>query len=99
MLDHHRQCRCGDVGAIGGDDEVDLVDIEQLRIDAGHQGRVGLVVVIDELDRAAEQPAFGIRILGPDLHCEQSRGAVDREPAGQWHAEANRDRRPRRRLG
>ena len=71
--DHDRHRRRRDIGAVARDDEVDLVDIEQLCIDAGHQRRVGLVVVIHQLDRPAEQPALLVDVLGPDLHRQQPR--------------------------
>ena len=96
--DHDRHRRRGDIRAIARDDEVDLVDIEQLCVDAGHQRRVGLVVVIDQLDRPAEQPALGVDVLGPDLRGQEPALAVDRERAGQRHRKPDRDRLAARRL-
>ena len=90
--DHNRHRRRRNIGCIPRNDEVDFVDIEQLCIDAGDQRRVALIVVEIELDRAAEQPAFFVGVVGPDLHRQQCRGAVDREAAGQRHAEADHDR-------
>ena len=52
-----------DVGAVAGDDEIDLVDVEQLGVDARHGRRVGLVVVVDELDLAAEQAALRVDVV------------------------------------
>src|SRR5262249_6688185 len=62
---------------------------------------IGLIIIIDELDRTTEQPAFGIGILLPDLLSEQSGPAVGAEPAGQRHAVADLEglARLRRRRG
>ena len=46
-------------GGVAADHEIDLVDVEQLGVDAGNRRGIGLVVVVDELDLAAEQPALG----------------------------------------
>ena len=46
----------------------------------GTVARIGLVVVVDELDRAAEQPALGVDVLFPDLLREQRRLAVGASP-------------------
>ena len=90
---HHDRHRRGDqVGAVAGHHEVDLVDVEQLGVNAGYQRRVGLVVVIDQLDLAAEQPARGVGVLLPDLHRDQGRFAGAGEPAGERHREADLDR-------
>ena len=87
--DRHR--RRQQVGAVAADDQVDLVDVEQLGIDAGYRRRIGLIIIIDELHGTAEQPAFGIGILLPDLLGEQRGLAVGREPARQRHAVADLD--------
>ena len=68
MRDRHRHRRRDQVGAVARNDEVDLVDVEQLCIDARHRSRVALVVVVDELDRPAQQSAFGVDVVPPDLH-------------------------------
>src|SRR4029453_3813123 len=54
--------------------------------------RIGLVVVIDELDRTAEQPALGVDVFFPNLLGEQRRLAVGRKPAGLRYAIADLDR-------
>src|SRR5207342_104481 len=54
--------------------------------------RIALVIVVDELDRASEQTAFGVRLVFPDLHPEQCLLAIGGERASQRHAEANLDR-------
>ena len=79
-------------GRVAADHQIDLVDVEQLRVDAGHRRRIALIVVVDELHRPAEEPALGVDVLLPDLHREERRLAVGREPAGQRHAEADLDR-------
>ena len=86
-----RHCRRQHVGAVGADDQVDLVDVEQLGIDAGHRRGIGLIIIIDELHGTAEQPAFGIGILLPDLLGEQGGPAVGGEPSRQRHAVADLD--------
>jgi hypothetical protein len=64
------------VGAVAADDQIDLVDVEELGVDARDGVRLGLIVVVDELDRATEQPALGVDILFPDLLRQQRRLAV-----------------------
>jgi hypothetical protein len=92
VRDHHRHRRCQQVGAVVATDEIDFVDIEKFCEDPGHGGRVALIVVIDELDRSAQQPALGIGFLLPDFHRQQRRLAVGRETPGQPHAKADLDR-------
>ena len=72
--------------------QVDLIDIDQLRVDAGYGRGVGLVVVVDELDRTAEQPALRVDLLGPDLLGHQMGLARGGEPAGERYAKADLDR-------
>ena len=92
LLHHDRHRRREHVGAVAADDEIDLVDIEQLGVDAGHGRRVGLVIVIDQLDRASEQAAFGVDVLLPNLLREQRRLAVGPRPPVMRHAVADLDR-------
>jgi hypothetical protein len=91
-LDHDRHGRRDQRRGVGTDDQVDFVDVEQLRIDRRHLRGRALVVVVDELDRTAEEPALGVDIFFPNLLGEQRRFAVGRKPAGQRHAEADLDR-------
>src|SRR5262249_56575762 len=79
-------------GAEAADDQIDLVDVEQLGVDARHRRRIGLVIVINELDRTAEEPALGVDVFFPNLLGEQRRLAVGREPAGLRYAVADLDR-------
>ena len=92
LLHDDRNGRRHHVGRIGADDEVDFVDVEQLGVDARHRRRIGLIVVIDQLHRPAEQAALGVDFLFPDLGAEQRLLAVGGERAGQRHAEADLDR-------
>ena len=92
LLHHDRHGRRDHVGGVAADDEIDLVDVEQLGVDARHGRGIALVVVEDELDRTPEQTALGVDFLFPDLHAEQRLLAVGGERAGQRHAEADRDR-------
>ena len=58
---HHDRHRGRDhVGAVARHDEIDLVDVEQLGVDLRHRRRVGLVVVVDELDLAPEIPPLAL---------------------------------------
>ena len=92
MRDRDRHRRGDKIGAVAGYDKVNLVDIEQLGVDARHCRGVALVVIVDQLDRLAQQPTLLIDIVPPDLHCKQGRLAGGSKPAGQPHAEADRDR-------
>ena len=90
---HHDGHRRRDlVGRIGRDDEVHLVDVEELRVDRRHRRRIALVVVIDELDRPAEQAALGIDVITPDLEGEQRALAAAGEAARRRHREPDLDR-------
>jgi len=77
---------------IAADDQIDLVDIEQLRIDRGHFGRLALVVVIDELHRPPEQATLRVDVGLPDLHGDERHLAVGGERTGKRHAEPDLDR-------
>jgi hypothetical protein len=91
--------RGGHGGGVRTEDEVDLVDVEQLRVDAGHRRGVRLVVVIDELDRTTEKTALGVDLLLPDFHAQQRLPAVGGKRASERHGEADRNRLPGGRLG
>jgi len=51
-----------------------------------------MVVIIDQLDRAAEQTSLGVDVLLPDFDRQQRRLAVGRKGPGKRHAEADLDR-------
>ena len=85
--------------AVAADDQVDLVDVEQLCINARYRRRIGLIIIIDKLHGTAEQPTFGISVLFPNLLGEQRRLSIGREPARQCHSVANLDRLPTLRCG
>ena len=86
------QSRRVQVGAVGPDDEIDFVGIEQLRVDAGHIRRIRLIVVVHQLDFAAKQTAFGVDLLFPDLGAEQRLFAVRRQRTGERQAKPDLDR-------
>jgi hypothetical protein len=66
---HRHGHRRGDLRrGIAADDQIDFIDIEQLGVDAGDLRRTALIVVVDELDRPAEQPALGVDVVFPNLH-------------------------------
>jgi hypothetical protein len=92
MLHQHRYGRRHEIRAVGADDEIDLVDVDELRIDAGHVRRIALVVIEDELDRPPHHAALGIDVVAPDLQAEQKLLAVGRRAAGEVVAEADADR-------
>src|SRR5262249_22411713 len=79
------------VRPIRANDEVNLVDVEQLRVDGGHILGSGLVVVIDKLDGPAQQAALGVGLFFPDLSAEQRLLAGPSKRAGLRHAEADLD--------
>src|SRR5215469_12500669 len=81
------------VRSVRSNNQVDFVYIHQLRVDAGHGRGIGLIIVIDELHRPAEQAALGVDFLLPNLVAEQGLLAGARERAGLRHAEADLDRR------
>ena len=91
VLYDHRHRRCHHIGGIGAENEIDFVDIDELGVDAGHVRRIALIVVVDELDWAAEQTALGVDIVAPELQRDQKLLAVLRHPAGHRHAEADLD--------
>jgi hypothetical protein len=91
-LHRDRHERGDQVRAVAGDDEIDLVDLEKLGVDAGDGGRVRLIVVGDHLDRPAEDPALLVHVVLPDLDGHQRRLAVRRQATGQRHAEPDLDR-------
>ena len=70
MLDKQRHCR-GAVICAGGDYQLDLVDLEQLCVDAGDERRIALVVVMYQFDQTAQQPALFVDTVGPDLRGQQ----------------------------
>src|SRR5262249_52617333 len=72
-----------------------LVEVDQLGVDPWPGGRVGLIIVVHELARPAEQSPLGVAIPPPDLLRQQPRLAVGGKPAGQRHAVADPDRRAR----
>ncbi len=80
------------VGRVGTEQQIDFVDRDELGVDARHVRRIALVVVIDELDRPAEQPAVGVDVVAPQLERDDELLAVLRHSAGQGHAEADLDR-------
>jgi hypothetical protein len=92
VTDRNRHRRSDEIGAVPRDNEVDLVDVEELRIDPRHCRRVALVVIVNQFHRPAEQPSLGVDVLLPDLHREQRRLARGGDPASQTHAKPDRDR-------
>src|ERR1017187_2938310 len=79
-------------GAVAPEHQVDLIDVEQLAVDAGDQCGVGLIVVIDELDGPAKQPPSAIDVVTPHLDCEQRRFSISAKWTRLRHAESNLDR-------
>ena len=92
LLDQ-RHDRRGGHSAVRRDEQIDLVDVEQLGVDPRRQRGVGLVVVNDELDPAAEQAALGIDVIDPHLQREQRRFSAGAQRAGLRHAHADLDGR------
>ncbi len=92
LLHDDRQGRRDHVGGVAADHEIDFVDVEQLGVDAGHRRRIALVIVVDELDRASEQSAFGVYFFFPDFHAQKRLLAVGGERTSLRHTEADLDR-------
>ena len=92
LLHDDRDHRGDHVGGVGPDQQVDLVDVDELRIDAGHVRRVALIVVAQEIDRAAEQPALRIDVVAPDLERDQELLADAGDAPRHRHAAADLDR-------
>jgi hypothetical protein len=85
-------CRHGggnDVGAVRANQEVDFVDAHQFFIYSWRIRRTALIVVINELHRAAEQAAFLVDIVAPDLEAGQHLLARWRGRPGQAETESN----------
>ena len=92
VLHGDRQRRGDDRRRVAAVDEIYLIDIEQLRVDRRHIGRIALIVIIDEFDRPPKQTAFGVLVFRPNLHGEQRRFAAARQRARLSHAEPDLDR-------
>src|SRR5262249_36505136 len=71
--------------------QVDFVDIHQLRVNARDGVRLGLIVVIDELDGPAEQAALRVNFLFPNLRAEQRLLAGPGQRARLSHTETDLD--------
>jgi hypothetical protein len=65
--DHDRHRRHRQVSAVAGEDQIDLVDVEQFCVDGGHERRIALIVIVDELHRPAEKASLGVDVLFPHL--------------------------------
>jgi hypothetical protein len=78
--DRHR--RRNHVGGIWPEEQVDLVDGDELR-KSRNVARVALVVVVDKLDRPAEQSALGVDVVAPEFKRHQNLLAIRGDPAGQ----------------
>ena len=72
----HRHGGRRHVGGIGPEQQIDFVDRYQFGVDARHIGRIALIVVINELDRPAEQAAIGIDVVAPHLERDDELLAV-----------------------
>ena len=92
VLDDRRH-RCGDdVGAVRPDQQFHFVDADQLGIDARRIRRRALVVVINQLDRPVEQPAFGVDVVAPDFQSREHLLAGRGRRAGQAQTKPDADR-------
>jgi hypothetical protein len=91
-LPAHRRDRRGHRRSPGAHDDRHLGDVNQLARRAYRRLRIGLIVLDDQLDLAAEQSAGGVHLRGDRLHGFQHARPV--EPAGtgqrREHAELQR---------
>ena len=92
LLHDHRQRRRNEIGAIRPVDEIDLVDVEQLGVEARYVRWIRLIVVVHKLDLAAQKAALSVGLLFPDLGAEQCLLAVRRQWTGQRQAKADLNR-------
>src|SRR5262249_13603240 len=76
-----RHCWCHGVISVAADHDIDLLDVEQMLVNAGDELGVRLIVDADELHRPAEELTVGIDVLLPDLVGESSCLAVRCESA------------------
>ena len=88
--DRHR--RRNFVGAVARHHQIHFVDLQKLGVDRRNLRRLRRVIVVDELDRATEQPAFLVGVIAPDLHRDERGLARAGETTGQRHAETDLDR-------
>jgi hypothetical protein len=88
-LDDDRHGGGGRHRRIAGDDDIHLVDVEELGIDARNGRGAALVVVVDQLHLAAQQPTLGVHVVGPNLIGDQRCLAAGGKAAAQRHAEAD----------
>jgi len=84
----------GGVGAVRGDQEFCLVDIQQLGVDARGVGAVALVIVGNQLHLASKQATFGVDVIDPHAKGQQRRLTTGAECAGLRHAHTNLERSP-----
>ena len=92
VFNDDRHCRRGHVGGVGTEQQIDFVDIDELVVDAGHVRRIALVVIKNQINRAAQEAALRVDVIAPHLQREQQLLAVLRHPAGECHAETDLDR-------
>ncbi len=91
-LHQHRNRRRHHIGGVRPDQQVDFVDLDKLGVELRHVRRIALVVVEHQLDLAAEQAAFGVDVVAPDLQRGQHLLADRRHGAGKRYAQADPDR-------
>jgi hypothetical protein len=92
LLDH-RHDRRRRHRRIGRKQKIDLVDVDQFRIDCRGLRGARFVVIHDKFDLATEQAALGVDIVAPDLDTKQRSLAAGRETAGLRHTHADFDGR------
>jgi hypothetical protein len=91
---HRRQDRCRRIGTL---DQVDLVDRDQLLVEAARHVRLGLVVEQNILDGPAEEAVAAVDLLDHDLRGDLVDDRGLREEPGQRERTANAHRLSRRR--
>src|ERR1051326_2076916 len=73
--------------------DVDMIDVEQLDIQARNVRRIALVVVEHQLHWAPEQSSPGIDVISPDVHRQNAGLADGRETASLRLGESDGDGR------
>jgi hypothetical protein len=84
-------------GGVGPDDQVDLVDGDQLLVEAARQLGLGLIIEEHPLDGPAEQAVALVQLLDVDLARDLVEQRRRREGARERQRAADADRRTGRR--
>jgi len=91
-LHQHRNRGCHHISGVRSDQQVNFVDLDELRVEPRNVRGIALVVIEHKLDRPTEQTAFGIRVVAPNLQRAQHLFTDRRYGASERHTQADADR-------